>query len=99
MKVRIKNRVGIPEPTTVTNQAFTGTAAEKELPTDTQKVRLAVTQDCWYLLGTSSSMTSVTSSTGVWLPAGVEEIAVGFYTYISVIRDAVNGNLNIVRLD
>jgi len=97
MRQTIKNRPGIPESSDLVQQAFTGTSANVALPANASRVRLAATEDCYYLL-TSSSTDTVSSSTGVWLPAGVEEIGVGNYTYIAVIRDTTSGTLHIARL-
>lgn len=94
---KIKLRTGIPFPGTIVQQAFTGTTARATLPTDSARVRIASTQDCYYLLGDST--VEAAAATGVWLPAGVEEIAVGNFTHLAVIRDTTDGKLHIVRLD
>lgn len=98
MKQAIKQRPGIPDPSGVVQQAFTGTSANVALPTDCSKIRLAATENCYYLLA-SASTTTVAASTGVWLPAGVEsEIGVGNFTYIAVIQETTSGTLHICSL-
>lgn len=93
----IKVRAGLPAPASVVQQAFTATTARKELPSGSERIRIGATEDCYYLLGDVT--VEVAANTGVWLPAGIEEIAVGSHTYIAVIRSAANGTLHIVRLD
>lgn len=97
MKQTIKLREGIPDPGTVVQQAFTGTTATAVLPTESSRIRLGATEDCYYKLGAST--VTVTTANGVWLPAGVETIAVGNYTHIAVIRSSASGTLHIARLD
>ena len=95
----IKNRPYVLFASTVVNQAFTNVSAAVVLPvtvTGTDTIRIAVTKDCYFLLGDSTVV--VSSATGVWLPAGVEYLAIDHrkHTHIAFIRDTISGNANIV---
>ena len=92
----LQDRPYIPDPDTVTNLAIGGASARVALPSGADVVRISSDVACYYLLGDSS--VTVASNTGVYLPAGVEIIAIGNHTYIAVIQDAAAGNLNIVTM-
>jgi hypothetical protein len=97
MQGLIKVRAGLPAPASVTQLSFSGTTARTALPTGSIRIRLGATEDCYYLLGDVTVVAA--ANTGVWLPAGIEEIAVGHHTYIAAIQVSAAGTLHIVRLD
>lgn len=92
--------VWCPDPDGVVNLAYTNVGTDREaLPTDTQAIRLYVSTSCYYRLGNVSI--TVSTGNGIFLPGGAveEPIAVGSNTYIAIIRDSVNGDANVTKLD
>lgn len=87
---------GVPKQSTLVNQAIGAASARKAIPSAAKTIRISSDVDCWYALGDST--VTVSSTTGAFLPAGIEVIAVGDNTYIAVIQDSVAGNLNIVEM-
>lgn len=88
-----------PNPDTIKNLAIGSASANTTIASGTVALRLYANASCWYTFGTSG--VSVTGSNGVFLPVGAveEPISVRDYTYLAVIRDTADGNLNIVKLE
>lgn len=79
----------------VINIAFTNVSARVEIPLGVRLVTLRSTKNCYYKFGDSS--VTVSPTTGALLLSGSEYRKCGDHTYIAVIRDTVDGNLNIVE--
>lgn len=80
----------------LTTQAFTGTAAEKDLAALRGKsVIFIADEDCYILFGAATGFSAVTSTTGIFLAAGTAHRRKVKHRsrFLSVIRKTTSGTL------